>query len=277
MHDGPGLRTTIFLKGCNLRCAWCHNPEARSVEADILWNSKKCIGCGDCVETCSAFSGHIGFPDMTRCTRCGNCAELCPAAAIEIAGKSVLIDELLAEVLKDQRLFEISGGGVTFSGGEPMLQWFGLMEAAKKLKKFGIDVAVDTAGDVPWEHFAALRCVVDLFLFDLKTMRQERHKRYTGADNQRILNNLMRLSKEARVMVRIPLIEGVNTDEAEDMAQFLTRCSRVEGVELLQYHTFGKEKYARLNCPFTEFEAPSDDTMSVFKRTLESYGIHTTA
>lgn len=275
MHDGPGLRTTVFLKGCNLRCAWCHNPESHSVEADILWNQKKCIGCGACAEACTAFSGRIGFPDLKQCTRCGKCVERCPADAIELAGRDMLVDDLLAEVLKDRRLFEISGGGVTFSGGEPMLQLSGLLEALEKLKKLGVDVAVDTAGNVPWEKLAALACTVDLFLFDLKTMQQERHSRYTGADNQQILNNLMRLSKEARVVVRIPLIEGVNTDEGEDMAQFLTQNCRVEGVELLRYHAIGKEKYLRLNRRFVEFEPPSEDTMADFKCTFERYGICT--
>lgn len=273
MHDGPGIRTTVFLKGCNLACAWCHNPESQDPAPEVLWEQNRCIGCGKCVGICAAHQHTVGLPARELCTRCGLCARDCPAGALKLAGERREVAGLLAEVLRDRQLFSISGGGVTFSGGEPMLQREVLLEALEGLRQQKIHTAVDTAGNVPWEWFQPLLSSTELFLYDLKLIDPQLHMRYTKADNRLILDNLKKLSAVARVFVRIPLIAGVNLEQIEPMADFLKECPGVERVELLQYHELGRKKYQELGRPMVQFQPPTAPQLEHCVRTLASRGL----
>ena len=254
--DGPGIRTTVFFKGCNLRCAWCHNPESQRPEKQLMFFRNKCIGCGKCKEKCP----HA----LTECDFCGSCTLYCPADAREIAGKDYTVDEVLREVLKDRAFYETSGGGVTFSGGECMTRIDFLEEILKACKAHGLHTAVDTAGHVPFGHFERILGITDLFLYDVKCFDSALHKRYTGVGNELILENLKRLlSTGARVWVRVPVIPTVNDSEAEMTAihRFLLSCGYPERVELLPYHAMGEHKYEALCKEITRFSAPNEDTL----------------
>lgn len=275
LHDGPGIRTTVFLKGCSLRCRWCHNPESQQPEKEILWDEKKCIACRDCTSICPVHGSAIGRPAGKACRRCGTCADICPSGALELAGKDLPVEAVVSDVLRDRKLFETSGGGVTFSGGEPLLQAEAAAQAAERLCSSGISVAVDTAGYVSWSSFEKVLPFTEWFLFDLKLMDPDKHYACTGADNQMILEHLARLSFLKKVIVRIPLIDGVNTDEADRMGAFLSEKCHIQRVELLKYHTVGKEKYKKLGRAFEEFRVPDDDTVAAFRDTLVHYGLNT--
>ncbi len=257
--DGPGLRTTVFFKGCNLHCMWCHNPESQKSFPEMMFYENKCTGCGKCKAICPN--------GMTSCTLCGRCALYCPHDARMISGKEMTVDEVLREVLKDKSFYEASGGGVTFSGGECMLQIDFLAELAKACKESDIHTAVDTAGDVPWEHFEKMLPYTDLFLYDVKLSDREKHKIYTGAYNDRILCNLRKLSgRGSDILVRIPVIGGVN-DTAGDMqaiAAILKEC-KISEFELLPYHRMGENKFAALGRKAETFTVPTAEQLSRFR------------
>lgn len=248
--DGPGIRTTVFFKGCNLRCLWCHNPESQVSEKQLMFYKDKCTGCGRCREICPN--------QLNKCVFCGKCELFCPADARKICGKKYTVDEVLSEILKDKSFYETSGGGVTFSGGECMLQIEFLCELLKKCKDNKIHTAVDTAGNVPWAYFERILKHTDLFLYDIKIFDAEKHKRYTGADNRVILDNLKKLFEcGANVWIRIPVISGVNDTEEEmrKIKEFLKPYSPMK-IELLCYHKMGEHKYDALNLQKTKFSAP---------------------
>ena len=239
--DGPGIRTTVFFKGCNLRCAWCHNPESQSPKPQMMFYKNKCTGCGKCKEKCP---NHL-----ESCELCGKCTLYCPHDAREICGKEYTVDEVMREILKDKVFYENSGGGVTFSGGECMLQIDFLEEILKACKQNGIHTAVDTAGLVPFEFFERIIPYTDLFLYDVKCYDSEKHKQYTGVGNELILENLKRLlATDKSVWIRIPIIPTVNDTEEEirSIRSFLLSCGTPEKVELLPYHAMGKHKYAAI-------------------------------
>lgn len=252
--DGPGIRTTVFFKGCNLKCAWCHNPESQSAEPQIMFYKSKCTGCGRCRD--------ISVEDTDF---------ICFNGAKEICGKKYTSDEVLKEILKDRSFYENSGGGVTFSGGECMLQIDFLAEILKKCKENGIHTAVDTAGNVPYEYFEKISAHTDLFLYDIKAIDGEKHKRYTGADNKKILSNLQKLFESgADVIIRIPIICGVN-DSVEDMMNiknFLKPYNPLK-IELLPYHQLGMHKYEALNMEKVEFDVPDKNVMSRLNAVFE--------
>lgn len=224
--DGPGIRTTVFFKGCNLSCRWCHNPEGQSFQREVLRYPDKCTGCGSC-------KGEALFD--------------CPNGAKVICGKGYTADEVLQEVLKDKLFYDTSGGGVTFSGGECMLQADFLREILKACKENGIHTAVDTAGHVAFSQFEKVMPYTDLFLYDVKFMDSRKHKEFTGVDNGLILENLDKLVKKGgRIWARVPVIGGVNDgQELERIQSFLQKIG-VEKVELLPYHGLGEHKYAAL-------------------------------
>lgn len=244
--DGPGIRTTVFFKGCNLKCAWCHNPESQEAKPQIMFYSDKCTHCGRCANLTVNDTNFICFND-----------------AKEICGREYTLDEVLKEVLKDKTFYDNSNGGVTFSGGECMLQIDFLWEILKKCKENNIHTAVDTAGNVPWKYFEKILNCTDLFLYDIKLFESEKHIKYTGADNKVILDNLERLFKSgAKVWLRIPVIGGVN-DFAEEMVKiknFLTPY-QPQKIELLPYHNLGTHKYRALNIENHIFTPPSNDSM----------------
>ncbi len=256
--DGPGLRTTVFFKGCNLHCLWCHNPEGQKHEPEMMLYKNKCTGCGRCREVC---------PDhLESCTLCGKCALYCPHDARMICGKEMTVDEVLCEVRKDLSFYEATGGGVTFSGGECMLQIDFLTELVKACKEAGIHTAVDTAGDVPWKYFEKLLPYTDLFLYDVKLADREKHKMYTGVYNLRILMNLRRLAtRENDILVRVPVIGGVNDTEKEmrAIADILKEC-KIRTVELLPYHKMGEHKFAALGREAQIFATPAPERIRYF-------------
>ena len=249
VHDGPGIRTTIFLKGCPLRCAWCHSPESQNSGPDLLLSSEKCIGCNSCVEVCPTNAiTSPGRINKAACDLCGVCAEACYAGAIELIGKEITVSEVLATVDKDRDLLLSSGGGVTLSGGEPMAQPGFTVDLLRKLKESGYHTALDTSGQAPWSNFEQALRYTDLVLFDLKHMDPEKHLEYTGRDNRLILENLSKASKQGkRIWIRVPLIPGVN-----DAPEHLTALARhiqaldVERTYFLPYHSLGVSKYDSL-------------------------------
>ena len=259
--DGPGIRTTVFFKGCNLRCAWCHNPESQKGAKQMLFYENKCTGCGKCKEKCPH--------SLELCELCGKCALYCPHDARKICGREYTVDEVMREIRKDRSFYDSSGGGVTFSGGECMLQIDFLEELLKKCKADGIHTAVDTAGHVPFEYFERILPYTDLFLYDVKCFDSEKHKRYTGVGNERILDNLQRLLVcKKSVWVRIPIIPTVN-DSAEELLNikaFLDSCGAPERIELLPYHALGEHKYAALGTDAQTFSVPCEEKMKKLKQ-----------
>lgn len=247
--DGPGIRTTVFFKGCNLRCKWCHNPEAWTGESQLAYFASRCTQCGVCAQVCPCNAIQADFfPDAAKCTACGQCAAYCPASARKVFGQTRTVDEVLEFALRDRQFYENSGGGVTCSGGECMLQVEGLHELLMKLKAQGIHTAVDTAGDVPWSSFERLLPVTDLWLFDIKCLDRRLHKHLTGVDNGRILANYERLlDAGAAVIVRVPVVTGANdvANEMERVADYIAQ-HRPKQVEFLPYHRMGEGKAAAI-------------------------------
>ena len=254
--DGPGIRTTVFFKGCNLRCAWCHNPESQSAVAQMLFYKNRCTGCGKCKEKCKN--------SLASCDLCGKCTLYCPSDAREICGKEYTPDEVVREIVKDKLFYENSGGGVTFSGGECMLQIDFLEEVLKASKESEIHTAVDTAGHLPYEYFERILPYTDLFLYDIKSFDSECHKRYTGVGNERILENLAKLLSTGKpVWVRIPVIPSVNDteEEMENIRAFLDKHGYPEKVELLPYHAMGEHKYEAVGKELCRFTVPDEEKM----------------
>jgi pyruvate formate lyase activating enzyme len=259
--DGPGIRTTVFFKGCNLRCAWCHNPESQSAKPQMMFYKNKCTGCGKCREKCPN--------SMEKCDLCGRCSLFCPHDAREICGKEYTVDEVLKEILKDKTFYDNSGGGVTFSGGECMLQIDFLAELLKRCKENGIHTAVDTAGHVAFECFERILPYTDLFLYDIKCYDSEKHKKYTGVSNELLFSNLKKLLQtDKTIWVRIPVIPTVNDTEEEMLTikTFLSSCGIPEKVELLPYHAMGEHKYAAIGKEAQIFSVPSEEKMMRLKK-----------
>ena len=259
--DGPGIRTTVFFKGCNLRCAWCHNPESQSAKPQMLFYRNRCTLCGKCKDKCPNA--------LEKCDLCGKCTIYCPHDAREICGKEYTVDEVLREVIKDKALYENSGGGVTFSGGECMLQVDFLTEILKACKENGIHTAVDTAGHVPYERFGQILPYTDLFLYDIKCFNSEKHRQYTGVGNEWIFENLKRLFAAGKsVWVRIPIIPTVNDtlEEMQNIKAFLDSWERPQQIELLPYHAMGEHKYAAIGKEAQFFTPPSEEKMAQLKK-----------
>ena len=254
--DGPGIRTTVFFKGCNLKCAWCHNPESQSFKPQMMFYKDKCTFCGKCKEKCPN--------NLEKCNLCGNCTIYCPVEARRVCGKEYTADEVLKEVIKDKAFYDNSGGGVTLSGGECMLQIDFLLEILKKCKQNGISTAVDTAGHIPFESFEKILPYTDMFLYDFKVFDNEKHKKYVGVGNELILENLKKLlNLGAKVYIRIPVIEGVNDtlSEMQNIKEFLYKNGKPEKVELLPYHAMGENKYRAIGKEPICFKTPDKEKL----------------
>jgi len=254
INDGPGIRVVVFFKGCNLHCAWCHNPESISARAEKMYAPAKCIKCGTCVEACPENAITLTpdgiITDAELCILCSKCAEVCPTKAIEMSGKSMTVNEIMEVIEKERIFFDQSGGGVTFSGGEPLVHTKMLIELLDECGKRGIHRAVDTAGNVNTETLLEVARRTDLFLYDLKMMDSVLHKKWIGAGNEKILHNLKALSKaNSNIIIRIPLIGGVN-DTAENIELTAKFIAELEGdkkeVHLLPYHNIAQNKYSKL-------------------------------
>jgi pyruvate formate lyase activating enzyme len=253
VHDGPGIRTTVFFKGCNLKCFWCHNPESINAAPEMQYLSMKCIGCGKCAACCPngchTFEDGMHRYDRAACQLCGRCAQACDAEALSWAGRRYTVQEALDVALRDKPFYDNSGGGITCSGGEPMLQKDFLLELLKRARAAGLHTAVDTAGNVPFEWFIEILPHTDLFLYDLKCMDNGRHREATGVGNGLILDNLAGLSQAgARIWVRIPVIPPVNGTlcHMRQAAEYLAPLPGIEKVELLTFHRLGGGKYESL-------------------------------
>ncbi len=250
--DGTGIRTVVFFKGCPLNCAWCHNPESKQSKPEIFYNAGNCIGCGLCAAAC--LNGQHIAKDATHrylrenCTVCGRCVERCPSRALEKCGKTYSVDEILQEVVKDRPFFEQSGGGVTLSGGEPLFQWDFCLALLKKSKEEGLHTAVETCGYTKGD-IAELHPFVDMWLYDVKLLNEQDHKRYTGVSNEQILHNLHRLDVlGANITLRCPVIPDVNATKGHFTAlkNLANSLQNLKEIHLEPYHPLGVDKAVRL-------------------------------
>ena len=270
IHDGPGIRTTVFLKGCPLRCLWCHNPEAVGRAVQLSFTAQRCIGCHACEQVCShgghcfdEVAGHTLIRD--DCLVCGQCVEVCYARALELVGRDATVAEVLAEVLRDRAFYETSGGGMTLSGGEPLAQFEFSAALLAAARAEHLHTAVETCGAVPWERFEAVRGDVDLWLFDLKESDAELHREFTGLSNERIVDNLARLhGTGAALVARLPLVPGLNAREAhfDGVAELVAGLPGVP-VEVMPYHRLGVAKRERLGLAADGFEVAAPDKAEV--------------
>jgi pyruvate formate lyase activating enzyme len=284
IHDGPGIRTTVFFKGCPLSCRWCHNPESQSPGAETDFRGGRCIACGACADACpegalarDAKGRPVAGPGL--CARCGACAAVCYAEARRMTGREAAVEEVMAEVERDVAFYEQSGGGVTFSGGEPLMQIDFLDALLRASRKRSIRTALDTCGYAPWESIDRIRGMVDLFLYDIKIVDDARHRELTGVSNERIVANLKALSRHGHdIRLRLAVIPGINDDEAAARAvgALAISLSRPVEIDILPYNRLGAEKYARLGRPYRLPDAPalSAERMAALAGILSSFGLH---
>jgi pyruvate formate lyase activating enzyme len=279
INDGPGIRTAVFFKGCPLKCWWCHNPEGQSSLPQLMFRSNRCTASMDCIDICPKKSIHWdgeSITDWAACDHCGLCADICYAGARELIGHTISVDQLMKDIVRDIPYYDQSGGGVTFTGGEPMFQREFLQEALFACKQQGIHTILDSSGYAPRDGFEAIYPLVDLFLFDLKMMDGQKHIKYTCVSNHGILDNLKMLSDaRAKIIVRIPLIPGVNDDaeEIESMAAFLAALPYLEGIELMPYHEIGIIKYESLGMSYqlTGTKIPTSQQIMDIEKTFINY------
>ncbi len=283
LHDGPGIRTTVFLKGCPLQCAWCHNPENISRRPEVMVVESRCIRCGACVEVCK-YQKVVADGSPARvelpldCEGCTDCVEVCPTGARVLQGREVTPSEVLEEVLADRVFYEESQGGVTFSGGEPLLQFEFLRCLLELSQKQGLHTAVDTCGFAPTDHLLAIAPLTSLFLYDIKFIDEKKHEQFTGVSNQRILDNLQALAKvHGTIWLRVPVIPGVNDadEELEAIAELAAGLPGIRQVTLLGYHKTGVQKFKRLGKEYTlaGLEPPSKERMEAVARFFAAKGL----
>ena len=282
IHDGHGIRTTIFFKGCPLSCRWCHNPESISGATQRLYREERCIGCLECISAClndaiSAGENKLKW-EAANCVYCKTCARRCPAEAVEFIGKTMSVEDVVAEISKDTLFYDESSGGVTFSGGEPLMQPSFLTGLLKACGDLDLHRAVDTCGYADTRTLLKVASHVDLFLYDLKHMDPEKHCRYTGVSNEMILANLKCLSRQgAKIIIRLPVIPGINNDRKniERTGAFLSPLAGVNQVNILPYHRTAAAKYKNLGLPYyiADIERPARDDLESIARQLEKYDL----
>jgi len=272
LHDGPGIRTTVFFKGCHMYCPWCANPESQSGKTELMYFERECAHCGECAAMCPAgavdFSSGTPVFDRKKCTACGECADACVRSALKLTGELKTADEIMNVVMRDKDYYSNTGGGLTLSGGEVLCQAHGAKSLLKKAKKERLHTALETTASVPYEDFDRVIPYTDLFLIDMKFAEAEKLKTVTGGDLKRILRNLQKAAEHSDVIVRVPIIPEYNDtkEEISEIFRIIKSCG-VQKADLLAYHLLGKSKYTQLGreYPCKEIEALSKEQLEPFK------------
>ena len=284
VHDGDGIRTTVFFKGCPLECKWCHNPEGISFQPELAYFAHKCVGCGVCTKVCQAGAheisadGHVFLRE--KCVACGACAEECPGGALTFYGKEMTVEELVPILLEDRDFYENSNGGITVSGGEPLMQCDFVTELLKQMKANGIHTAVDTCGFVPRSAIDRVMPYTDIFLYDMKGFDEQVHIHCTGHSNRTILENLEYINRCGKpVEIRIPYVPEYNADQIDAIGKFLSGLPHPEGItkiKVLPYHNYAASKYDSLNRENTlpKVELPDDATVLAAAARLKEFGLN---
>ena len=282
VHDGPGIRTTVFFKGCPLKCGWCHNPESQAAKPEQVYWEDRCLKCQACVAACQqnaiSWDGNRIIADPKKCILSEACVEACYAEARQIAGHKMTVEQVLSQIKDDVTFYDQSGGGVTFSGGEPLMQPEYLLALLLACRELEIHTALDTCGFADWSTINRLFPYVDLFLYDIKLMDPVRHKKLTGVSNIRILENLQRLSKLGRdIIVRVPIIPGANDDDENIRAigVFAAALPHLTRVDILPYHRAAINKYERMHKAYalSEVQPPPSEQMEKIQQIFEGYGL----
>lgn len=271
VHDGDGIRTTVFFKGCPLKCLWCHNPETLLPKRQLAFYRHKCSGCRKCAEVCGChtFSGDLHKIDRTSCTMCGKCVKSCPQNALEIFGEEVDTDVISATLLQDKDFYMESGGGITLSGGECLLQSESCREILKNMKHNDINTAIDTCGFVPRKAIDSVMPYTDIFLYDVKALDDDVHIKCTGQSNKMIIDNLKYLDRSGtQIEIRIPYIPGYNDSQIDKIKNFVSKLHHVTKVRVLPYHNYASSKYTALEMDNT---LPEMLPASAFPQSLQSF------
>ena len=279
VHDGPGIRSTVFLKGCNLNCLWCHNPESIDLNPVISFIESKCTGCGNCFKICPDVHKTVGNKHVIireQCKACSNCVNGCYSKALELVGKKITAQEIISDLLRDKRYYDSSGGGITLSGGEPTVQYSFMHALLTLAKSKGLHCALETNGFSNYSIYEKVLPLVDLFLYDYKETDPRKHKEYTGVDNKKIIDNLRRLNHAgARIILRCTIIPGINDrdDHFKAIAGLTKELNNVEGAELLFYHDLGVSKAERMGLESqVKYEQPAAETTEKWKKLVLGYG-----
>jgi len=278
IHDGPGIRTTVFFKGCPLRCLWCSNPESQKAKPELMIYPERCVGCGKCIVVCPTGAAKLGQTIREKCIGCGRCVEACLNTARKLIGRWVTSEDVVKEVVKDKVLYSKSGGGVTLGGGEVVMQQKFAVEILKMCQEQGIHTVLDTSGYCKWDIFSEILRYVDLVYFDIKCIIPEKHLELTGVDNDTILTNLKKMEELGKnFSIRMPIIPGYNSSEEilNATGEYLRELKSDFIVFLLPYHAYGKAKYERLNLEYKlgEIKNLTKEDLMPIKNKLEKYGL----